>query len=124
MWLIDQLAETRITDAIRLGQLDDLPGAGKRIPLDDAPLVAPDLRVAYRLLRMSGHMPPELTLLQEIREIEQLMLDMSAGEQRCSAVKRLNLLTTQLGIRAENLICIAQYSSKVISKLDSDAHAE
>lgn len=124
MWLTDELAETRIADAIRTGQLENLPGAGERISLEQDMLVPEDLRVAYRLLKMSGHMPPELCLLNEIRDVEQLLLGLSESEQRSSAIKRLNLLRVQLGVRAENLLQAAEYSSQIMNKLDSDAQGK
>lgn len=119
MHLIDELAEARINEAMRLGQFDSLNGAGKRITLEQDALVPEDLRAAYRLLKMSGHMPPELCLLNEIKKVEQLMFGLDEGEQRTSVVKRLNLLTAQLGVRAENLIHRCDYSNKVVSRLDN-----
>jgi len=35
MWLIDQIAEQHIAQAIERGELDNLPGAGEPITLDD-----------------------------------------------------------------------------------------
>ena len=123
MWLIDQLADARIDDAIRSGQLDNLAGAGQRISLDEVVVVAEDLRVAYRLLKMSGHLPPQLSMLRELREVERLLSGLAPGEKRSSTVKRLNLLRAQLGSRAESLLHATDddYASKVINKLDGDA---
>jgi hypothetical protein len=120
MWLIDQLAEARIEEAMRAGEFDDLPGNGQRIPIDPDTLVPEDLRVAYRLLRNAGYAPPEVLLLKEISEVEQLLAGMDSGESRARALKRLNLLRVQLGARAENLGLSVAYSNRVLDRLDGD----
>ncbi|MFM2482693.1 DnaJ family domain-containing protein [Celerinatantimonas sp. YJH-8] len=60
MSLIDQLAEKAITQAIQKGQLDALPGHGKPLKLDDDSQVPESLRIAYRILKNAGYLPPEL----------------------------------------------------------------
>jgi len=60
MWLIDQIAEQHIAQAIERGELDGLPGAGEPISLDDDTWVAEELRAEYRLLKNAGFVPPEV----------------------------------------------------------------
>ena len=60
------LAERRIEEAVSRGELDDLPGAGQPLALDDAPLVPEELRLAYRILKNAGYVPPEVQTLNEI----------------------------------------------------------
>lgn len=117
MWLIDQLAEARIEEASRRGEFDHLPGSGERLQLDDDPLVAEELRVAYRVLKNAGCAPPEVALLAEIRQVEQLMSGMEPGEGRSSGAKRLNLLRAQLGARSEHLDAALQYSVRIMDRL-------
>jgi len=40
------------------GDFDGLPGAGRPLVLDDDPLVPEDLRLAYRILKNAGFVPP------------------------------------------------------------------
>jgi len=63
MWLIHQLAERQILAAIERGELDDLPGAGRPLDLDDDRLIPEHLRAGYRLLRNAGYLPPQLQAL-------------------------------------------------------------
>ena len=49
MQLFEMLAEQKIQEAIERGELDDLPGTGKPLEIDDDPLVPEDQRVAYRV---------------------------------------------------------------------------
>jgi hypothetical protein len=96
MWLIDQLAEARIAQAIERGTLDDLPGSGAPLDLDDNLLVPEELRVAYRILKNAGCIPPELELRREINQVEQLLATLHEPGQRTRAAKRLNLLMARL----------------------------
>ena len=116
------MAESRINDAIRSGEFNDLAGRGERVILEEDRLVPDDLRVAYRLLRMSGHLPPEISLMHEIRDVQQLVYGLSGGAEKSAAIRRLNLLRAQLGVRAETLMQTAGYADMVINRLNGDAH--
>ena len=48
---LDSLVEARIERAIERGDLTDLPGQGRPILLEDDTCVAPELRLAYRILK-------------------------------------------------------------------------
>jgi len=64
MQVLAWLAERRIAEAIARGELEDLPGAGRPLALEDDPLVPEELRVAHRVLRNAGLLPPELERLR------------------------------------------------------------
>ena len=61
MYLIDKLAEEKITEAIGRGELDNLPGAGKPLHLDDDSLV-PEvmLQVLHDAVRVGVFYPFDL----------------------------------------------------------------
>jgi hypothetical protein len=103
------LAERRIEEAIARGELDDLPGAGRPLALDDDALVPEELRIAYRILKNAGYVPPEVETLNHIAELERLILRADVdGAARAKAVRKLALLKT----RVENA-----YYGKLIDKL-------
>lgn len=54
------MAEEKIKEAIRGGEFDHLPGAGKPLPPDDMEGVPEELRMGYRLLKNAGILPEEL----------------------------------------------------------------
>ena len=58
--MLDFIAERKIAEAIANGDFDDLPGSGKPLELDDDSLVPEELRLAYRILRNAGFVPPEI----------------------------------------------------------------
>ena len=97
MLALELLAERKIEEAIARGELDDLPGAGRPLDLDDDPLVPEELRVAYRILKNAGYVPPEVQALNEIATLERLIAggDVDAAAH-AKAVKKLALLRTRI----------------------------
>jgi hypothetical protein len=96
MWLIDEIAEQHIRQAIDRGEFDDLPGSGKPVALDDDRLVPEELRAGYRLLKNAGYLPPELESLREIRSLRALLSEVRNSAERGRAIRRLRLLETRL----------------------------
>lgn len=118
MYLLDQIAEGRIEEAIESGAFDNLPGTGEPLALDDDSMVPEQLRTAYRILKNSGHLPQEITVHSEIRDVESLIGRVQEGAQRAVAVKRLSLLRARLGSeRCGNLALQDEYYRAVAEKL-------
>jgi len=57
---IERLAEERIKQAQEEGAFDALPGRGRPLDLEDDAHVPEDLRLAWRVLKNAGCLPPEL----------------------------------------------------------------
>ena len=96
MLLFDLIAEQRIAEAMQRGEFDDLPGAGEPLALDDDPLIPEDLRMAYRILKNAGYVPPELEAHKEIRRLEDLLATLAEGEAATRAARKLRLLRIDL----------------------------
>lgn len=94
---LDALVERRIQAAIARGEFDNLPGAGRPLALDDDALVPDELRVAYRLLRNAGYVPPELAQVAEVQQLLGAIAreDLKDGE-RGARGRRLQALLIQL----------------------------
>jgi hypothetical protein len=96
---LDALVERRIAAAIARGEFDNLPGAGRPLALDDDLLVPQELRVAWRLLKNAGCVPPELA---QVAEVNRLLGAVSLGEaddgERSAGVRRLRALLMQLEV--------------------------
>lgn len=97
MYLLDQIAEGRIEEAIERGDLDDLSGAGRPLALDDDSMVPENLRTAYRILKNAGYLPREVSIHSQIKDAESLIGRVQDGEQRAAVAKRLSLLRARLG---------------------------
>lgn len=114
----DALVEERIQEAIRRGDFDDLPGAGRPLTLDDDLLVPPEARIAYRILRNAGFVPPEVLERRELAELEASLPALADVEARQRALTKLALLRTRLGARRSRAISRnAFYEWKIIGKL-------
>jgi hypothetical protein len=91
--MLDFLVEQKLLEAVSRGEFDDLPGAGRPLDLDDDPLVPEDLRLAYRMLKNAGFVPPEVEALNEIAALERLAI----GDAK--AVKKVALLKARIEAR-------------------------
>ena len=107
--MLEFIAEQRIAEAIANGELDELPGAGRPLALDDDALIPEDLRLAYRILKNAGYVPPEVEASNEITRLERLVLEGEMdAEAHSRAVRKLALLKTRLDSR---------YYEKALKKL-------
>ncbi len=107
MWLIDKLAEQAIDKARREGQLDNLPGAGKPLVLEDDSQVPEHLRAGYRLLKNAGFLPPELEARKEYLALHELLQTVAAPQQ-AELQRRLRQLELTLGERFSQLPAAAK----------------
>jgi hypothetical protein len=99
MLALELIAEQRICEAVSRGELDDLPGAGRPLALDDDPLIPEELRLAYRILKNAGFVPPGLEALNEIGALERLVAETPDDAARAKAVRKLALLRTRIETR-------------------------
>ncbi len=95
---IERLAEEAIQKAQREGQFDNLPGQGRPLPEEDLALVPSDLRMAYKVLKNAGCLPPELEREKEIRTALELLADMTDEAARYRQIRKLNYLTLKLNL--------------------------
>jgi hypothetical protein len=86
------LVERRLEEAAANGELSNLPGEGQPLDLEDDAMVPPELRVAYRILKNAGFVPPELT---DIAEVHQLIAAIERGDVEPGA-RRLRALLVRL----------------------------
>ncbi|MBW2107701.1 MAG: DUF1992 domain-containing protein [Deltaproteobacteria bacterium] len=98
MICFEKIAERRIREAIDNGALDDLPGAGKPLVLEDDSHVPEDLRVAYKILKNAGFVPPEISLRKEISQVEDLLANMEDTKAKYRQIKKLNYLIMKLNM--------------------------
>ena len=120
MWLVDALAEEHILAAQRRGEFDDLPGEGKPLQLDDDSAVPKELRVAYRILKNAGCLPPEQVLHNQITELEGLLSRIHDDREQAAAGNRLQLLKTRMAMqgRESNLLLEeAAYREKLARRM-------
>lgn len=67
--MLDDLVERRIREAQSRGEFDNLPGQGRPLALEDDALIPEDVRVAYRILKNAGFVPPEVEGLRSLNAL-------------------------------------------------------
>jgi DnaJ homologue, subfamily C, member 28, conserved domain len=115
---LDAVAEERIQEAMRRGDFDNLPGAGRPLLLDDDPLVPAEVRAAHRILKNAGLVPVEILERREIADLETRLPSLKDDSERSRVLSRLALLRLRLGPRrAGRLARNACYECRIMEKL-------
>ena len=117
---IEALAEERIRAAQERGEFDNLPGAGRPLDLDHDAHVPEELRMAWRVLKNAGCLPPELEAEREINSAIELLSAMTDEGERYRQMQRLNLMITKLneGRRRPVLLETEQvYYDKIVARV-------
>ena len=117
---LDALVETRIERAIERGELAGLPGQGRPIALDDDAGVAPELRLAHRILKNAGYVPEEVELRREIASLAAL-IDATEGVEQTRAIARRDWLRARLALRggaATSLLEHREYAERVARRFE------
>jgi hypothetical protein len=85
-----RIAEDRIRRAIEENVFKDLENEGKPLRFEDETWVPEDLRMAYRVLKNAGHIPPELELKKEIMNLRSLVETIDDDAERLKKLAELN----------------------------------
>lgn len=120
MTIIDQMAEAQIERAIARGELKNLSGQGKPLQLDDDSMIPEEFRMAYRILKNAGMVPPEIELKGQINALEEALSLIADKNERDHIRKKLQCLYLRLENshgRTINLALQEEYYRKVTRKL-------
>ena len=78
-----------------------LPGAGQPLDLDEYFRWPEELRLAYSVLKSSGHLPEEVELLREIGELKQRLAKATDAAGRKDLERRIQEQEVALNIKLE-----------------------
>ena len=120
MLLLEKIAEKKIREAIERGEFANLPGAGKPLRLEDDSMIPEDLRVAYKILKNAGCIPPELELRREIITLRDLLRSIENEDGKREKIRELNYKLLKLNIiakRTVNLDDFPEYKDRIHKKL-------
>lgn len=94
----EALVEERIRKAQKDGLFDNLTGTGKPLNFDDLN-IPQDYRLAYKILKNSGFLPPEVELKKKISTIQELIGSVEPDSPEGQKLQRkLNFLLTKLSV--------------------------
>jgi len=134
MKLLDALVEQRIAVAAARGEFDDLPGAGAPLALDEDALVPEEVRVAKRILKNAGFVPPAVEQLRALRDLENQLASVGDNKaERCRLRAKLLAFDMALeSLRGGPMVVPHEYRRRIAERLagrvdagaDADADAD
>lgn len=96
---IQIIAENRIREAQQNGAFDNLPGMGKPLELEDDSNIPEDLRMAYKILKNAGCLPPEIEERKEIGKLADLLENCKDEAERIALAKKAQFMIMRLKTR-------------------------
>lgn len=114
------IAERRITEAIQNGQLVNEDWRNKPLPMTNDNLVPEELRMAHKILKNAGYLPPEIETKKEIQQLEELLADCDDEQTRLKQIKKLNYLIMKLSVMKGGPVNIEsqeEYYRQVVERL-------
>jgi hypothetical protein len=122
MKLLDALVEQRIAAAAARGEFDELPGAGVPLALEDDVLVPQEVRVANRILKNAGFVPPAVEQLRALRDLQDELNAVSDRATRCRLQARMLALDMALeSLRGGPLVLPHEYCRRIVERLSERA---
>lgn len=110
----------RIAEAQARGEFDNLPGYGQPLRLDDNPLVPEELRMAYKILKNSNCLPPELEERKEVSRLIDLLENCADEQERVRQIEKVNFLLARMKMRNKKNIRLEEddpYYCRIVQRL-------
>ena len=123
--VIQSIAEQRIAEAQQQGAFDNLPGAGRPLQLEDDSHIPPELRMAYKVLRNAGCLPPEMQDRKDIANLVDMLEQCEDEQERVRQMQKLRLLIMRARTRHERVLHldVEQYYDQLLDRLSRKAPA-
>jgi hypothetical protein len=115
----EKIVEDRIKKGQRDGKFDNLPKRGEKLEFEDDSHVPEEMRLAYKLLKNAGFIPPELIIRKEINSVTQLLGQEEDAKEKHLLLKKLNYLRLKLDLNCNStaLDVDDSYAKKIANKL-------
>jgi hypothetical protein len=114
------IAEQKIAQAMQERDLNSPKWKNKPLPLDDDRFVPDDLKMAYKILKNSGYLPPEIEERKEVKRLEDLIACTEDEHERLKQMKKLNVLLMKIDAQRSSPVNIAgqhDYYQKVVERI-------
>ena len=116
---IQIIAERRIAQAMEKGELAVEGWQGRPLPVEEMGHIPPDLRMAFKMLKNAGYLPPEIEARKEIQQVEELLAATEDEHERLRQMKKLNVLRLKCNTMRQRPIHAEEgdYHRKVVEKI-------
>ncbi|MFH0784300.1 MAG: DUF1992 domain-containing protein, partial [Pseudomonadota bacterium] len=114
------IAEQKITQAMQERDFNSPKWKNKPLPLDDDSFVPDDLKMAYKILKNSGYLPPEIEDRKEVKKLEDLIACTEDEHERLKQMKKLNVLLMKIDAERSTPVNInsqQDYYQKVVERI-------
>jgi hypothetical protein len=114
------IAEQKIAQAMQERDLNSPKWKNKPLPLDDDRFVPDDLKMAYKILKNSGYLPPEIEERKEVKRLEDLIACTEDEHERLKQMKKLNVLLMKIDAQRSSPVNLAEqhdYYQKVVERI-------
>ncbi|MBW2472020.1 MAG: DUF1992 domain-containing protein [Deltaproteobacteria bacterium] len=114
------IADRKICEALEKGHLNIESWHNKPLPISDDNMIPGELRMAYKILKNAGYLPPEIETKKEIQQIEDLLATCEDERIRVKQIKKLNYLVLKLNtmkVDTANIEGQEEYYRKIIERL-------
>jgi hypothetical protein len=114
------IAERKISEAIKEGQLDIKEWRNKPLPVTNDNMVPQELRMAHKILKNAGYLPPEIETKKEIQQLEDLLAACEDEYTRLKQIKKLNYLVMKLNLMKGDSVNIEnqeEYYRQVVERI-------
>lgn len=114
------IAERKISEAIRKGLLDNEAWRNRPLPVTNDNLVPEELRMAHKILKNGGYLPPEIEAKKEIQQIEDLLATCEDECTRVKQIKKLHYLVSKLNAMKGDAVSIEnqeEYYRRIVERI-------
>lgn len=115
-----RIAERKILEAMKTRDFTSEKWKNKALPLEDDRHIPDDLKMAYKILKNSGYLPPEIEEKKEVQRLEELIAATEDEHERLRQMKKLNVLMMKIDAKRSKPSNIAQqedYYRKVVERI-------
>lgn len=124
MNVIAFIAEQKILQAMQEKDLSDSKYKYRPLPLEDDSFVPAELKMAYKILKNSGFLPPEVEERKEIKKLEDLIVTTTDEHERLRQMKKLEILLMKVDAKRSFSTSIStqhEYYRNVVERITVNA---
>jgi DnaJ homologue, subfamily C, member 28, conserved domain len=114
------IAERKISEAIQQGQLNIESWRNRPLPMTSDHMIPEELRMAYKVLKNAGYLPPEIETKKEIQQLEDLLSACEDEQIRVKQIKKLNYLMLKLNTMKGDTVSLEsqeEYYRKIVERI-------
>ena len=115
-----RIAEQKILEAMETRSLTTSKWKNKPLPLENDQNIPDDLKMAYKIMKNSGFLPPEIEERKEVQRLEELIAATEDEHERLQQMRKLNVLLMKIDAKRNKPANISQqddYYRKIVERV-------